>query len=63
MKGDVGQSRAGRGVGEGSEQRKRGGENSRECGEQMEERGREILGGKMKKVKQSVKRRRTRRRC
>lgn len=44
-------------------QRKRGREKSRECGEIMEERGREILGGKMKKVKQSVKRRRTRRRC
>lgn len=41
MKGDVGQSRAGRGVGEGSELRKRGREKSRECGERMEKRGRE----------------------
>lgn len=36
----------------------------RECGSKMEEREREgDIRGKMKKVKQSVKRRRTRRRC
>lgn len=35
----------------------------RECGSKMEERERGDIRGKMKKVKQSVKRRRTRRRC
>lgn len=46
MKGDVGQSRAGRSGGDGSEQRKRGREKSRESGEKMEEGAERDMGGR-----------------